>query len=189
MSLDQIGLCARALIRVGAHTISSFTDGTAEADLASLMYAPLRDALLSSYPWSFATRQITLSKLPTPPAADYSTAFALPSDFLRAISAGIGGRGRGLHYRLVGNQLHTNADDVILTYIARVAEENIPPYFDTLLIARLSAEFCLPLTENAQRAESLSRLAENEFTKARQIDSQQDSPSRLERFPLIDART
>lgn len=189
MSLDQIGLCARALIRVGAHTISSFTDGTAEADLASLMYAPVRDALLSSYPWSFATRQIALTKLATPPSADYSAAFALPTDFLRAISAGNGGRGRGLNYRITGNQLHTNADEVILTYIARVAEENIPPYFDVVLMARLSAEFCLPLTENAQRAESLSRLAENEFAKARQIDSQQDSPNRLEGFTLIDART
>jgi hypothetical protein len=168
MALDDIGLCARALVR--------------------MLYAPLRDAVLSSYPWNFATRQVTLTRLATPPNADYQYAYQLPNDFLRAISAGIGGRGRGINYRITGNQLHTDADTIMLTYIYRPDETGFPPYFDALLMTRLAAEFCLPLTENVTRAEVLARQSENEFTRARQIDSQQDSPSRLENFTLIDAR-
>lgn len=188
MALDDIGLCARALVRVGVHPITSFADGTTESEIAGLLYAPLRDAVLSSYPWSFAIGQVDLVRLSAAPAADYQFAYQLPTDFLRAISAGIGGRGRGLNYRIARGELHTDASDVLLTYIYRPDESAFPPYFDALLMTRLAAEFCLPLTENVSRAEALSKQADNEFIKARQIDAQQDSPNRIEKFTLIDAR-
>ncbi len=84
--------------------------------------------------------------------------------------------------------MHTDADAVTLTYIFRPEEEEFPPYFDSVLIARLSAEFCIPVTENTSRAETLYRLADQEFQRARQIDAQQDSPVQIEDFSLIKAR-
>ena len=188
MALNDVGLCSRALVRLGAAPITSFDDGTAESEIASVLYAPSRDALLSAYPRTFATAQVELNKLSESPLADYQNAFQLPSDYLRAVSAGNGGKGRGLNYRILRGQLHANADEVVLTYIYRPEEEEFPPFFDTALIVRLAAEFCIPVTENTSRAESLSRLAEKEFAIARQVDAQQDSPNRLENFTLIDVR-
>ncbi|MCB1550595.1 MAG: hypothetical protein KDJ26_01200 [Alphaproteobacteria bacterium] len=188
MALSDIGLCSRALVRIGAHPISSFSDGTATSEIAGLLYAPVRDALLSAYAWSFATGQVALTQLNTPPQADYTYAYQLPNDFLRAISAGVSSRGRGIQYRIHGRQLHCNSEEVLLTYIYQPDEENFPPYFDMALMTRLAAEFCLPLTENVSRGEALSKLAEQEFSRARQIDAQQDSPNRLESFSLIDVR-
>lgn len=188
MSLSDIGLCSRALIRIGAAPVSAFDDGSAEAEIAGALYAPVRDALLSAYPWSFATGQAALNRLAEPPAADYAFAFTLPTDFLRALSAGNGGRGRGLSYRLGRGVLLCDAEEVLLTYIFRPEPEEFPPFFDAALIARLAAEFCIPVTENTSRAEALYRLADLEFRRARQIDAQQDSPNRIERFSLIDAR-
>ncbi|HEY8189895.1 MAG TPA: hypothetical protein VIF12_04370 [Micavibrio sp.] len=188
MALSDIALCSRALIRLGAAPIASFNDGTAESEIAGALFGPVRDALISAYGWSFATGQVALSGLESPPVADYRNAFQLPSDFLRAMSAGEGGRGRGLNYRIARNVLHTNADAVTLTYIFRPEEEEFPPYFDAVLIARLSAEFCIPVTENTSRAETLYRMADQEFQRARQIDAQQDSPVQIEDFSLITAR-
>src|SRR5688500_10711972 len=108
MALSDIALCSRALIRLGAAPIASFNDGTAESEIAGALFGPVRDALLSAYGWSFATGQVALSGLESPPVADYQKAFQLPTDFLRAISAGEGGRGRGLNYRIARNILHTN---------------------------------------------------------------------------------
>lgn len=188
MALNDVGLCSRALVRLGAAPLTSFSDGTAESEIASVLYAPVRDALLSAYPWSFATGQVQLSKLNETPEADFQNVFQLPSDYLRAISAGNGGRGRGLTFRIMRGKLYTNADDVILTYIFRPEEEEFPPFFDTALIAKLTAEFCIPVTESTSRAETLSRLSDREYQNARQIDAQQDTPSRLENFTLIDVR-
>ena len=63
MALTAIGLCARALIKIGATPISDFTDGTAEAEVAQALYAPTRDSLLGANAWSFATAQATLARL------------------------------------------------------------------------------------------------------------------------------
>lgn len=189
MALTDIALCSRALIRIGAAPISSFNDDTAESEIAGALYEPIRDATLSAYSWSFALGQVALTKLETPPAADYSNAFQLPNDFLRALSAGAGGKGRGLKFRIARNALHTNADEVMLTYIFRPDESEFPPYFDAVLISKLAAEFTIPVTENASRAEAMYRLAQNEFEQARQIDAQQDTPAAIESFSLIDART
>ena len=188
MALSDIALCSRALIRIGAAPISSFDDGTAAAEIAGALYGSVRDALLSAYGWSFATGHAALAELDEPPASDYAHAFALPDDFLRALSAGTGGKGRGLEYRIARNTLQTDSPDVLLTYIFRPDESEFPPYFDAVLIGRLSAEFCIPVTENTARANSLYQLSEREFARARQVDSQQDTPGRIDDFSLINAR-
>lgn len=188
MALNDVALASRALIRIGAAPITSFNDGTAESEIAGALYDSVRDALLSAYAWSFATGQVKLAQLGTPPVADYAYAYQLPNDFLRALSAGSGARGRGLQYRISRGALHTNASEVVLTYIFRPDESEFPPYFDQVLIARLSAEFTIPVTENTSRAEAHFKIAEAEYKNARQIDAQQDSPNRLESFPLVDVR-
>lgn len=158
------------------------------ARVAGTLYASTRDALISSYPWSFATAQRRLAQLSAGPTADYEYAYQLPGDFLRALSAGQSGRGRGIEYRIAERRLHSDADEVILTYIFRSQESETPAYFDQVLIARLAAEFVLPLTESTSRSELLHNLAETEFRRGRLVDAQQDVPPRFEDFSLIEVR-
>ena len=188
MALSALALCSRALLKIGAATISSFDEGTAEAEVAANLYPSVRDALLSAFPWTFATAQAKLPRLAAAPTADYAHAFQLPPDFLRALSAGAGGQGRGLAYRISETRLQTDAPEVVLTYVFRPSEGVFPPFFDSALIGRLAAEFCIPLTENTSRAELLFKLAEQEMRAARLTDSQQDTPPSFQDFTLINAR-
>lgn len=188
MALNDIGLCSRALIRIGANPINSFEDGTAESEISGALFGPVRDSLLSAYPWSFALGQLELTKLSESPIADYNYAFGLPTDLLRVISAGGAGQGRGVRYRISRGQLHSNNDQITLTYTFLPEEEEFPAFFDMALIARLAAEFCIPITESTSRAETLYRLATQEFSRARQIDAQQDTPNKIENFTLVDVR-
>jgi hypothetical protein len=189
MALTSIALCSRALLKIGAEGIASFEEGTAEAEVAANLYPSTRDALLSAHPWNFATGQVDLAMLATAPVADYANAFQLPSDLLRALSAGGDGRGRGLAYRIAERRLHCAAEAVVLTYIFRPAESEFPPFFDQALIARLAAEFCIPLTESTSRADALYRLAEDELRRAKAIDAQEETPSRIEDFSLTEVRS
>jgi hypothetical protein len=188
MALSAVDIASRALMKLGAASINGFDDGSSEAALAGSLYDSVRDALLSAHPWSFATSQRGLTLLSEPPAADFAHAFQLPEDFLRALSAGSGGRGRGLRYRITGQQLHSDAEAVTLTYIFRPEAAALPPFFDQVLIARLAAELCIPVTENSSRTDLMFRLAEDEFRRAKSIDAQQDTPTRVEDFSLIEAR-
>ncbi len=189
MSLSNVELCSAALVKLGAASISSFDDSTAEADVAKTLYNVVRDGLLGLHPWSFATAHAALTILPTPPATDFDYAFDLPTDFIKALSAGDEERGRGVVYQLIGNELHTNYEEVTLAYIKRADEADFPTYFISALINRLAAEFCLPLTENASRSDLLHKLADTELRLAKLIDSQQDTPPRVEDFTLIEARS
>lgn len=188
MPLSALALCSRALLKIGAQPVASLEEGTAEAEVAANLYPGLRDALLSIHPWSFATGQETLPRLSARPTGDFPYAFQLPSGFLRALSAGPPGAGRGLVYRILEDRLHCNAEQVVLTHIFRPDETAFPPFFAAALVARLAAEFCLPLTENAGRAEVLHRQAEQELRAARLADSQQATTRAIEDFPLIAAR-
>ena len=196
MPLTALALCARALLRIGAQPIASLDEGTAEAEVAANLYPAIRDALVTAHPWSFATALVPLARLSAVPAADFRHAYALPPGFLRALSAGGGGpgsgsgggSGRGIAYRIHESRLLTDAEAVTLTCIFRPDESAFPAFFASALVARLAAEFCLPLTESASRAEMLFRLAETELRQARQIDSQQATPRAIEGFPLVDVR-
>ncbi len=182
MALSDIALCSRALLKLGAEQIASFDEDSAEAKVSAGLYVPVRDALLSGHPWSFATGQATLPKLAAEPLADYTAAFQLPSDFLRALKCS------ETDYRIFENRLHANAETVTLTFIFRPDEKAFPPFFDQALIAYLSAEFCLPLTESPSRAEVLHKFALGQMRTAKTIDSQQKPPKGIKRFPLIQAR-
>lgn len=188
MLASDIAITCRALVRLGARPIASFDEGTAEAEAAGALYETVRDGLLSCYPWNFASAEAELVELADPPLADFAHAFALPVDFLRALSAGAG-RGRGLEYRIRGNALFCDAPAVVLSYLFRPAEADFPPFFTQALIARLAADLCLPLTESASRGDLLARLAESELARARSIDAQQDAPPRFEAFSLVDVRS
>lgn len=184
----DVSICAKALVKLGASPIASFDDPTVEAQVARELYAPVRDALLASYPWSFTVAQTELVRDDTATPGDFAYAYHLPADMLRTISAGVGGRGRGLVFRIRGDRLVTDAAEVTLTYQRRVPESLFTAPFVSALVARLAAEFAIPLTENSARAESLQRLANEEIRLARLLDAQQATPMRVEDFTLIRAR-
>lgn len=188
MSLTQLELVNAALVKLGAFKIAAMTEDSPQAQIAATLYTPVRDALLSAYAWNFATRQILLDAPASTPIADFDYAFDLPGDTLRVVSVGVHTTGRGVTYRVMNNRIETNAPEIIVTYIASVSEAAQPPFFDLVFINRLAAELCVPLTENTARAEGLYRLADQEFSRARSIDAQQDTPAALARYSLIDVR-
>jgi hypothetical protein len=107
---------------------------------------------------------------------------------LRVLSAGSAYLGSGLAYQIMGEALHCNAEEVVLSYVRRVDESQFPAPFAEALIGRLAAEFCLPLTEDAGRAQLLHTRAELLLKSARNIDSQQATPRALADFPLLSVR-
>lgn len=184
----DVSLCAKALVKLGAQPITSFDDPVVEAQVARELYPAVRDALLASFPWSFTIAQATLVRDDTTSPVDFAYAYLLPDDMLRSISAGTGGRGRGLVFRIRGDRLVADAPDVTLTYQRRVPESEFSVSFVAALVAKLAAEFAIPLTENSARAESLQRLAAEEIRLARLLDSQQATPRRVEDFTLMQVR-
>ena len=160
--MTPIELCSRALLKVGARPITSFEDGTVEAEVAASLYPTVRDGLLSARPWSFAIDE-------SPLVLCRSTgAFPLPHECLRVLSVDTD----GVMYRIRGRCVETDAPEPItMTYIARPNEIDFPPFFSLALIARLAAEFCIPLTDSTSRWEGLQKMADIELRHAKLTDT------------------
>ena len=62
-SNSSIDICARALILIGAEPITSFSDNTTEALVASNMYEDVARSSLTNCRWRFATDQAQLARL------------------------------------------------------------------------------------------------------------------------------
>lgn len=188
MPLTAVELCSAALMKLGAQPIASLDDPSAEAAVARTLYPIVRDGLLVVHPWSFTLAAAQLTPDAAPPLADFGFSFPLPDDHLRTLSAGTGQNTRGLTYAMQGTRLLADANSVTVAYQRRADEASFPVFFVQALVARLAAEFCVPLTEGTARAAELMQLAELELRRARLADSQQATPPRIEDFTLIEAR-
>ncbi len=185
MALTALQLASQALVRLGASPIAAFDEATLEARTAAALYPTLRDALLAGHAWRFATATASLRATGETPPDGFARTFALPADFLNALALN---DGRGGDWRIAGDRLHAEAGEARLSYLFRPAEAAFPPWFDDALAAALAAAFCLPVTENGARAETLARLAEAALRRARRADALQGPAPALEGFPLVEAR-
>ena len=79
MATTDIDICARALVMIGAQPISSFSDGSTEALVASNVYTDVTEASLTRHRWRFATTQGTLSLLSNTPTGRYAYAYQMPT--------------------------------------------------------------------------------------------------------------
>ena len=188
MSFTSIDICSHALVKLGALPISSFNENTIESQVSRQLYQTVLESILASYPWRFALKQVELGRLNKTPKADYKYAYQLPNDTIRVLSAGRINLGRGLQYRIHHQELQTDSDQVVLTYISRPDESDFPPFFVDALISKLAMEFCLPLTESTTRTEYFRKLFEENLKTARLIDSQQAVPQAFQDFSLIEVR-
>lgn len=129
MSFSSIELCSKALNKIGANSITSLDEGTVEADICSSIYSSLKQKLLSLYSWSFAIKTSNLEKTELAERYDYTYAYVLPIDFLRAIKIASGDS-----YKIAGNYLFSDDNEVNLEYVADVEESKFSPLFISAFI-------------------------------------------------------
>lgn len=176
---DVINTAAR---RVGAEPITSLTDGTKTANVANDIYTEIRDNLLRSHPWNFATKRVKLAQSATAPGFEFDHAYALPSDWLRTMSVHDNDAGHGtILYRMeqIAGQraIVTSSDQVYLRYVARVEDPNLMTSdFRNVLELHLAAAFAIPLASSNTLLELLSTQANRALAQARSTDAMGSFP-------------
>ncbi len=186
ISTKGIEFCNIALTKLGVPKIESIDDNNMQSLTAKSLYPMIKDAVLSSYTWNFATLNAKLLKLEN---TDNKYLYALPDDFLRTVTVFQTYENNPVHYDIQGNHIVSSAENITLQYIARREEIHFPAYFTQALITRLAADFCLPLIDSTSRSESLYKIAEIELQKARGLDNQQIPPQTLTSNILLGGRT
>lgn len=172
MTTTSVSICNAALLMVGADDINSFSDSTTEAKLCNALYEDTRNTVLQYHPWVFSLKQIDLGgATTTAPLFDYKYSYQIPSDALRIVAAE-----DSTEYAIYGDKIHSNTSPKQIIYQALVAEDDMPSYFVRTLQLYLARYFCISLQEDVNKSSMFMQAADKELIRARNIDSQQQTP-------------
>lgn len=167
-----VQLCNVALSRLGnSGVIASLKDKSKEAALCNTLYAPCRDAVLTDFPWGFASKRAVLALLPEA-ASDWRYAYRYPVDGLHILQLMTADTGRFVHPEYhsdfeigadesgTGKLILTDLEGAYAHYVARIEDVN---QFDVLfrdaLSWRLAAELAMPLSATP----GLSQMAQQRY--------------------------
>jgi len=166
-----------ALHLIGGTRIVDLGDGTKNANIANDIYTEVRDNLLRSHPWNFATKRVQLAQLVATPAFEFDFAYALPADWIRTISVHHNDAGFGtLLYRaeFLGSQrvIVASADQCWMRYIYQVEDPNqMDPAFRRALELSLAKDLSIALASSNRLQNDLDVQATRAINAARSADA------------------
>lgn len=187
MIFSDASICNLALSRIGVtNTIDSIDDDTAEARACKALYDHVRETLLASHPWGFATRRADLALL-SDDSADSSTVggwgytYSLPANCVQVLRVWGGDRiplsmhkvPYALEYDATSGKVlrtdmsATDTNPVQIEYIFEVDNPTLfPPWFRDAFAWALAAELAMALSVDDGRAVRARQMAEQMLSRA-----------------------
>jgi hypothetical protein len=173
LSVTEIANLALSKLGPGGGYITAFdTDATVQAQAARRTYAAMRDLVLESHPWRFARKRAVLAASSTAPDWGYTTAYPVPSDFLRLLSTDTF---EGDH-EVEGGEILTSdydsTESLNIRYLARIEDTSkFSPAFVDALATRWAAELAMTVTKSkGQREALLTEYKTISLPTARQVE-------------------
>jgi len=181
----EVDICNSALIKLGATPITALTDETKEARLCNYQFAKIRDSVLRSAPWNFATRRILLSPLVATLEWGELNQFQLPSDCVRFWKVS----SSNSSYSIEGTVI-VSADETIQGfYISNlVPVSKWDANFKEALANMLAADLCYAMTQSTSLKASLESSGEFWINQARSHNSQEVTPENFRFDGYINGR-
>ncbi len=184
-ALSEVAICNLALSWLGANLITSFDDSSTESKLCSANYAPLRDAVLEAYQWSFATQRTRYGAVvPEDDDDAYELLrFQIAPDVLRILRVSSDtdftevGR---IEWQVELGHILAVETPIFVMELVRVEETTqFSPMFTQALAARLAADLAAPITESVKKQEVMYALYLTKLDEAKTLDSMQGKSTRI----------
>tara|TARA_R110002072_G_scaffold105572_5_gene230778 strand:- start:215 stop:829 length:615 start_codon:yes stop_codon:yes gene_type:complete len=197
----KLSICSDALIMLGAAALSSFSEGTDEAQVADRLYDDIKDTLLMQYPYSWSVKKVQLARLVDTPISEWKYKYQLPGDILgnpKAVFITNSSGGKPVQdFEIYGTALYANYESVWVDYQYAAEPSLFPPYFVNYLKHSLAAAFAEPITDQITKADYYHRLAYGTPSDnmrgglarvSMNIDGGDRPPQNILDFPLTDVR-
>jgi hypothetical protein len=188
MAID-LNFVNAALTRTGNDPITQLSDGTPGGNIAGQNYDQIVKALLTAYPWRWATKTATLVAISGTPDLPWLYAYQLPSDFLklRVITAD----GYPMDYERQFTKIVCNipnTSEVVAKYTWSVPEAYWPGTFAEAVTQHLEALFLRGVGERFEQGEARQKDAMMTLRAAKLEDAQNNSTINPVTSPTLAAR-
>jgi hypothetical protein len=181
MASTYVDICNSALTRIGLPIISSFSDGTPQANACSNRWQADRDIVLRMHPWTCATVRVALAPSATAPAFDYKYAFPLPSDFLRALDISNDPRGSEVffgarpRFEIESGSVLFDSSILYLRYVNQVANASqLDPECANAMALYIAYDLAQLLLNNEALVKQLNEEFEGAMATARNVNAQEE---------------
>lgn len=185
-ALTDEKIASNACLLLGAENINSFSDSSVESQTGAALYETTLRALLCERRWSFAIKQAQFSQLVATPVNNWSKAYQIPSDFLKLWKL----YPEYIDYELFGTDyIYSDYDgEMYGDYTFRPDTRYFPDFFVELLESRLAVKFCMPITEDEKKLNTMRDLEREVMVRAKRADAQQRKGVGLRSYSLINVR-
>lgn len=169
---SETEIANRALQRLGAARITALDDNSTKNGRAcSVAYAPLRDALLRTHPWSFAIKRAALAADSGAPVGDNAPAlqYTWPTDALRILLP----KDHTLDWIIEGRKILTDwRAPLHIRYVSRVTDPNtMDPIFREALACWMAVELCEEITQSNSKKDRLKDDYDKIIAEARRTNA------------------
>lgn len=179
MALTKFDIISRAMTKLDASTVASFSDGTREAEVAEQLYEGVFHAELTTKQWNFNTSNIQLSQeVATPTDGTWTYQFSKPSDCLLILNI-INSNGNSVNYVVEGSKIYSNTDVCYAKYLSTVSESQLPAYFVDLLVAKLTFEFARPIIGSSSAIQQAATEYDGKYKLASRADAYANPPQQV----------
>lgn len=164
---SDVSISSQAMLLLRAGTISSFDDGSNEAEILSATYNDFVKSLFSMYPWGFSTKKRRLNQDTTAPINEYQYSHIVPSEaiLLWALfdsdSVGVSPVRKYDIFAEDGGarRIYSNYASLWADYTIYIGEADWPPYFTQFAIHALAAHTAMAVTGDPNIADFYERKA------------------------------
>ena len=180
MALTKFDICSQALIKCGADTITSFSDGTHESNVCSVMYDTVKKALLYYTFWNFGIKKVQLNRLSETPAdKKFLYVHSLPADVVRIRSVFDENGHADFTYKKEGQKIYSNNKTAFLEYVQNMDETFMPSFFVETLVTKVAAEINESITSSSSLTQRLQDEFQQKLRAARIADGQENPPQNI----------
>lgn len=170
---STVEICNRALQKLGAKSITSLSDGSANARHCTTAYEPIKKRLLEKHDWVFARKRAELAADSEAPAWGRANAFTLPADFIKKIEPYPEDVNNQDDWEIEDGKILTNdTAPIYLRYTYDVTDTSkFPPLFAELLATELAFELCEALSQSNTKKEGLRGDASDIVAEAKKSNA------------------
>lgn len=170
---SEVGICNRALQKIGARRITSLVEDSVNARACLVAYETIRDAELRKHPWNFAISRGSLAADATAPDWGRTNSFTLPSDFLRLLAPYPEDNLNDLDWQIEDGKIMTDEDaPLYIRYIKRVTDANtMDVLFREALSCALAVELCDEITQSNTKREILVAMYDRAIRDAKKANA------------------
>lgn len=194
---SDVHICNLALDKLGQDEIASINPPSSQVEIiCARHYDQVRRKCLRKYIFNFSKKYVTLTKSATKvPAFGYTSAYPLPTDFVRLLTLGdfvVGEEVSPSLFELSEGYIFTDAADGDTLNLSYVFDSKVIASYDSLFVdvfaMELAAAMATKFTLKPSMKTDLRRDLEDAQMAAAAVAGQEKPPRRIQNSRLLAAR-